>query len=127
MNWFLKWLTGDVAGALQRAYEAKLNAQNAEDRIQAEITINALNQQASVIKTGMGNTLFWIPWLIAAVPTAAWFGWGMLDSLFNGALPDVAELPPQIKEYADTVWQNLFFTGAGVAAASTIASRIGRR
>ena len=127
MRWLLNWLTGDVAGALQRAYEAKLTAQNDKDRIQADITIEALNAQASVVKAGMENKLFWIPWLIAAVPTALWFGWGMLDSTLNGALPDVAALPPQLKEYADTVWQNIFFTGAGVAGATSIAKAISGR
>lgn len=127
MRWLMNWLTGDVAGALQRAYEAKLNAQNDKDRIQADMTIEALNAQASVVKAGMENKLFWIPWLIAAVPTAAWFGWGMLDSTLNGALPDVAALPPQLKEYADTVWQNIFFTGAGVAGATSIAKAISGR
>jgi len=127
MRWLLNWLTGDVAGALQRAYEAKLSAQNDKDRIQADITIEALNAQASVVKAGMENKLFWIPWLIAAVPTALWFGWGMLDSTLNGALPDVAALPPQLKEYADTVWQNIFFTGAGVAGATSIAKAISGR
>jgi len=127
MRWLLNWLTGDVAGALQRAYEAKLTAQNDKDRIQADMTIEALNAQASVVKAGMENKLFWIPWLIAAVPTALWFGWGMLDSTLNGALPDVAALPPQLKEYADTVWQNIFFTGAGVAGATSIAKAISGR
>ncbi|MFE0013769.1 hypothetical protein ACFWXH_02905 [Mesorhizobium sp. NPDC059054] len=32
----------------------------------------------------------------------------MADSLSNGALPDVAALPPQLKEYADIVFQNIF-------------------
>lgn len=127
MRWLLNWLTGDVAGALQRAYEAKLNAQNDKDRIQADVTIEALNARASVVKAGMENKLFWIPWLIAAVPTATWFGWGMIDSTFNGALPDVAELPPQLKEYADTVWQNIFYTGAGVAGATSLAKAISGR
>ena len=127
MRWLLNWLTGDVAGALQRAYEAKLNAQNNKDRIQADMTIEALNAQASVIKEGMAHRMFWVAWSIAAIPTALWYGWGMIDSLFDGGLPDVSMLPPQLKEYADTVWQNIFFTGAGVAAAEKIASRIGRR
>ena len=127
MRWLLNWQTGDVAGALQRAYEAKLDAQNEKDRLQADMTIEALNAQASVIKEGMAHRMFWVAWSIAAIPTAAWFGWGMLDSLFNGWLPDVAQLPPQLKEYADTVWQNIFFTGAGVAAAEKIASKFGRR
>ena len=39
----------------------------------------------------------------------------MLDSLRNGALPDVAELPPQLKAHADVVWENIFYTGVAGA------------
>jgi len=82
---------------------------------------------AAVVREGMQHKAFWIPWLIAAVPTAAWFGWGMTDSLFNGTLPDVAALPPQLKEYADIVFANIFYVGGGVAGAQLIAKAIGGR
>lgn len=97
------------------------------ERIKAEAATKLIEARAAVIQTGMQNKLFWIPWLMAAIPTAAWFGWGMLDSLANGALPDVAALPPQLREYADVVWNNLFLSGGAVAAGSMIASAIRRR
>jgi hypothetical protein len=75
----------------------------------------------------MQYPLFWIPWLMATVPLAAWFGWGLLDSLANGALPDVAELPPQLKHYADIAWGNVFYSGAGAAGLMSIASAIRRK
>jgi hypothetical protein len=48
----------------------------------------------------------------------------MCDSLFHGALPDVSALPPQLKEYADIVFQNIFYVGGGVAGLQLDASAI---
>lgn len=134
MTWLLRLFTGNLLGALERAYQAKLNAQNDAQRIAADIQIATIRGQmeqqalaASVVKEGMQHRAFWIPWLIAAVPTAAWFGWGMLDSMLNGALPDVAALPPQLRAYADIVFSNIFLTGAGAMGAQTIASAIRRK
>lgn len=134
MTWLLRLFTGNLLGALERAYQAKLNAQNEAQRVAADIQIATIRGQmeqqalsASVVKEGMQHRAFWIPWLIAAVPTAAWFGWGMLDSMFNGALPDVAALPPQLRAYADIVFSNIFLTGAGAMGAQTIASAIRRK
>lgn len=125
-SWLLKLLgfdpVGKIVDGLVSAHQAKLDAKNDADRIRAEIAIKSgeialadREQNADVIKTAMKTRIFWVVWSIAAVPTALWYGWGMMDSLFNGILPDVAALPPQLKEYADTVWQNIFYTGvAGV-------------
>jgi hypothetical protein len=82
---------------------------------------------AHVVTTGMQHRAFWIPWLIAAVPTSLWFGWGMLDSLANGSLPNVAALPPQLKEYADIVFGNIFYSGAALGSAQLLAGAIRRR
>ena len=75
-------------------------------RINASREAAANSEAAGVVKAGMQFPLFWVAWSIAALPTAAWFGWGMADSLFNGTLSDVAALPPQLKEYADIVFGN---------------------
>jgi hypothetical protein len=85
----------------------------------------AANATASdVVKTGMQHKAFWIPWLLAAVPLSAWFAWGVSDSMLNGMLPDVATLPPQLKEYADIVWGNIFYVGGGVAGLHLVANAI---
>ena len=73
--------------------------------------IKDLTARSEVLRTGMQHKMFWIPWLIATIPVSLWFGWGMIDSLANGLLPDVAALPPQLKAYADVVWENIFYTG----------------
>lgn len=127
----IKWATGSLLSQLTDAYKAKLAAQNDEQRLVAEATIKALEVEleqrrlaAGVVTTGMQHKAFWIPWLIAAIPTAAWYGWGMMDSAFGGSLPDVAALPPQLKEYADIVFQNIFYVGGGVAGLQLVASAI---
>lgn len=134
IKWLLNWVSGGLAGALTRAYEAKLAAQSDEARIAAEVSIQQIQAQmaanasnAAIVHEGMQHKAFWIPWLIAAVPTSCWFGWGMADSLFNGSLPDVAALPPQLKEYADIVFSNIFYVGGGAAGVQAIATAIRSR
>ncbi|TIQ65145.1 MAG: hypothetical protein E5X41_13215 [Mesorhizobium sp.] len=123
MTWLLKLIgfdpVGKIVDGLTKWQQIKENAKNDADRIRADVEIKRLETRldaaktgADVIKTGMQFKVFWIPWLIATVPVSLWFGWGMIDSLCNGALPDVAALPPQLKTYADIVWENVFYTGA---------------
>lgn len=99
------------------------------ERIRTEAATKLIEARAAVIQTGMGHRMFWVAWSIAAVPTALWYGWGVMDSMiYNGsALPDVAALPPQLKAYADTVWDNLFLSGGGVVAATTLAKSLSKR
>lgn len=131
----LRWLTGDLASALTKWREVELRAANETEKLVAQAAIEEIKAQiasraegAAVIREGMQHKVFWIPWLIAAVPTSMWFGWGMLDSLCNGALPDVAALPPQLQRYADIVFGNIFYVGAGGLGVQVIANAIrGRR
>lgn len=126
-----------LSGGLLKAWEAKLKADGDTNKLVADAAIadikaqlEAKRLQAQTVQTGMQSKAFWIPWLMAAVPTALWYGWGMLDSTIYGGtlLPDVAALPPQLKQYADAVWDNLFVSGAIVGSAATLASAIrGRR
>ncbi|CAM5389235.1 hypothetical protein ATER59S_01872 [Aquamicrobium terrae] len=129
----IRLLTGDVLGSLTRAYEAKLRSDNEADRLvadalsrQIDAVIAQQRESAEVVKAGMQHKAFWVPWLIAAVPTTLWYAWGMADSmLYAGALlPDVAALPPQLKEYADIIFHNIFYVGGGVATATTLANAI---
>lgn len=134
LAWLGKLITGPLIGAMLNAYKLRLQAENAEQKVIAEAAIEDIRRQiesnrdqAEVIKAGMQTNVFWIPWLMAAVPLAAWFAWGVIDTMANGSLPDIATLPPQLKEYADTVWQNIFYSGAAVSGASVVAAAIRRR
>ena len=122
-----------LLNGLQSYLQATTTATVETEKTKRQITLATIQgvvavrqAQAAVIQTGMSHRLFWIPWLLASVPVSAWFGWGVLDSLTGGALPHVATLPPQLKEYADIVWQNIFLSGGVVAGSSVIASAIGK-
>lgn len=85
------------------------------------------SEAASIIRSAQQHWVYWVAWSMAALPASAWFGWGMMDSLFNGALPDVAELPPQLLKYFDVVFANVFFAGTALGATQIVASAIARR
>lgn len=125
---FVRWFTGDLVGQLAAAYKTAKEAKTESERIAAEVQIENIKarmadnaNRADVVKAGMQHKAFWLPWLLAALPLSAWFAWGVADSMLNGALPDVATLPPQLKEYADVVWGNIFYVGGGVAGAQILA------
>lgn len=108
--------------------EAKANNETERQRIQSVRDQHAMTTQAAVVMHGMSFKWFWIPWLIATCPLAFWFGWGMLDTAFNGRLPDVAEIPPGLLPWAQAAWNNLFYSGAGAASAQVFAHALaGRR
>jgi hypothetical protein len=124
MGWLLSLLGGSFLDRILGHLERKANTDTERLRITALREKSANAESAGVIKEGMQHKAFWIPWLLASVPLSAWFAWGVMDSTFNGALPDVATLPPQLKEYADIVWSNIFYVGGGVAGAGIIANAI---
>lgn len=104
--------------------ERKATSETERLRIAAGREAAANNTAAGVIKEGMQHKAFWIPWLMATIPLAGWFGWGMLDTIANGALPDVAAIPQGLLPWAKIAWDNIFYSGAGVAGATAIAQAI---
>lgn len=107
--------------------ERKAASETERLKIEASRQAAANAEAAGVVKAGMQHRAFWIPWLMATIPLSAWFGWGMLDTLANGALPDVAAIPPGLLPWAETAWQNIFWTGAGFAGMQSISNAIRKR
>lgn len=125
MTWLfttiLQWLS---AGALDRVLghiEARVNNETERQRIASLRDQHAMTIQGQVITAGMAHKCFWVVWTIAAAPLAFWFGWGMLGTAFPGYLPYVAIIPPGLEPWAKAAWDSLFFSGGGVAAATSIA------
>ena len=128
MAWLLSLFSGPFLSKILGHLERKADNETERQRIAAAREKTANAQSSAIVKEGMQHKAFWFPWLLAALPLALWFAWGVMDSTLNGALPDVAALPPQLKEYADIVWSNIFYVGGGVAGAGIIANAIrGRR
>ncbi len=126
LAFFLKLLGGSFTGKVLDAINKHSDNETEKFRVQQITEQNNANNQADVIKTGMGHKMFWVAWSVAALPLSFWFGWGVLDSAINNGhtLPDVAKLPPQLLAYANIVWQNIFYTGAAVGSAEVIAKSV---
>ncbi len=110
----LKYLETRANTDVQKAQIASLTVQN-DQKLQAE-----------VITTGMSHNWFWIPWLMATVPLAGWFGYGMINTIFPW-LPHEAEVPPGLLAWAQIAWQNLFYSGGAVAGISILSNAIKSR
>lgn len=127
----LAWLASKAGGAFVGRFldhlEAKADSETERQRIAAAKQNASEETAAAVVMAGMQHRAFWVAWLTAALPLSVWFGWGVLDSTFNGALPDVAALPPQLLEFARTVWANIFYSGAVLGGASVIGQALGKR
>ncbi|MFK4060296.1 hypothetical protein [Brucella anthropi] len=68
---FLRWLTGDLMGALTRAYEMKLAAQNDQQRLIADAAIADISKQVEAARNAkeirLASVGFWEMRLITAV------------------------------------------------------------
>lgn len=114
------------ASTIQPWIQARFDAA-AEDRRGAwALALKTVEARVAYQTEGMKHRAFWVPWLMATVPMCAWFGYAMLDTLFNGALPDTASIPPGLADYAPAVWQSLFVSGGGVKGAEIVAAALRR-
>lgn len=131
----LTFLASILPNFLLQAWQAHLQATTTAtvegEKTTRETTLAAINgmvearkAQAQVIQTGMAHKAFWIPWLLAAVPAAGWYAWGMVDSTWPGHLPHVAALPPQLLDFTTRIWDNLFLSGS-IAVGGTAAAVAG--
>lgn len=68
---FLRWLTGDLMGALTRAYELKLKAENDQQRLIADAAIADISKQVEAARNAkeirLASVGFWEMRLITAV------------------------------------------------------------
>lgn len=118
--WFLakilSFLGGGALTSLMGYLSVFTNAQIAEKSIMA-------TAETQIITTAMGHKAFWIPWLIATVPLATWFGYGMVNTIFP-SLPHVDVIPPGLLPWAQTAWSSLFYSGGVVASVSLLSRAI---
>lgn len=118
-------LVPGLAGKYFDHLEQKANTETERMKVRSIEQQHLTQMQAQTIQHAMGFKVFWVAWSLIAIPFACWLGMGYADSLFNGALPDVASLPPQLKEYGDTVMANIFVSGGIVAGVQGASRTIG--
>lgn len=128
----LDWLGGGVikqfTGPLLAAYQAKLNAQNGEQRIEAEKTITRIEAARDIAFAEAGRA--WSAtsvgrWLIV-VPFGLWWASIYLVQIINpwfGLELVVIDVPPRIHDMALVLVPAIVIADAGALAVRTIGRR----
>ncbi len=130
LAWLVKTGLGFLSsGVLDKVFaylEKKSDNDTERQRIQSLRDQHAMDVQADVIKTGMSHKVFWIAWGSAAIPMCVWFGYGMINTMIP-SLPHIEQIPVGLMHWAETVWQNIFYSGAGVLGLTKIAEAYASR
>lgn len=122
-----------LPGFLLPAFKAWLENRNNIETTRRETALAAIAERqdarrasAETVQAAMGHKPFWLVWSLFAVPLGLWWAAVVLDSIFlvSGAIPD---LPGSIKPWADQIFNSIFLSGGGVAAAQLAAKAIARR
>lgn len=124
-----------IARGLIRFAGVAVDARTEQLRIKAGVDIAAITAEMhanryarDVMLAAMNHRIFWVVWGLFAVPLATWWAWGMGNTIFVGVFPHVAEIPETMRPYADAIVANVFYTGGGMAIASSIVRAwLGRR
>lgn len=129
-RWFASWLTRDVAGALNKAYETKLNARTESERIAAGIEIKRLEDiqdaraSANEVRLATANFIeMRVMTFLIAFPFMAHL-WGVwLDTQF-GFSWSVSAFPPPFNEWQGATLLSFFGLSAGVGAIRAVAGAL---
>lgn len=116
MGAILATILGSLITSVATAYTHTIDASVETYKAGVNATVSLAGTSATLIGTAMSHRMYWWAWGMAVIPMSAWFGLGMLDTMFPGHLPNVASIPPGLLPYAQAVWSNLFWTGGGLYA-----------
>jgi hypothetical protein len=132
-KWFATWLTGDVAGALTKAYVASKEATTESERIAAGVEIKRLEDlrdaraRANEVRLATANFIeMRVMTFLIAFPFVAHL-WGVwLDTQFGFAW-SVAAFPPPFNEWQGAILLSFFGLSAGVGAVRAVAGALAMR
>lgn len=128
LGWLLQLFGGGLVGELRGAMRDWKEAQTDQERVAAKERVDTLREiiesqkvQSGVVTTGMqtGGWVFWSVWALFAVPLGIWWAAVMIDSTWSFAW-SVPDLPMSVRPWADQIFNNIFYSGAGLAGATVI-------
>jgi hypothetical protein len=108
----------------------RVKEENATDRVRMEVMSTLQARQAGLTKAAMAHRTFWIVWGLFAIPLGCWWALVMVDTMTPPEVLSlrIPSLPPSIQPYADQIFNNVFYSGAGMGAAQILGrAALGRR
>lgn len=133
-SFLLSLLTGSggIAGSLEKAYRAKLDAQNDSERLRAEHEIKILEaeqdarrQAAQIRRETAGHIEVRLAVGIIGLATAAHYAAVVADSIFIFSW-NVAKLPAPMDQWEGAIILSFFGLQGAVGIGSAIIRRIGK-
>lgn len=126
---FLLPILGKLGSALIGYHNKKANADHAitlariesdtsAERVRAELAGVLAHRQTGLIKSAMSHSIFWVVWGLFAIPLGLWWALVMIDTMTPAHVLSlrIPALPPSIVPYADQIFNNVFYSGAGMGA-----------
>ena len=128
----LGWLTGGIigqfTGPLERAYEAKLNAQSNEDKLEADMTITRIEaaRDIAVTEAAFRFSATSLGRYFIVVPFGMWWSSIYIVQIINGLFGTglvIIDVPPHIHDMALVLIPAIVIADAGALTAR----RFGRK
>lgn len=115
----LAFLGGPIAAELRQAYKDRLEAQNSEQRIAADLRIKELQEEATFRRQKLVDPLLKLPLFLSEVFVSLYIVAIMADSIFASDWVNPLELPEWFKPHFQIIVVSIF----GISAADRFIRR----
>lgn len=130
--WLLSFLSGPLLGKLVDAYKLRLDAQNTEGRIAADVAIEAIKAEASARQAhkelglaSMNHPIWWFAWCLFVIPVGLYHGGIFMLSVLS--IPPetyaILRVPPEQEILGRQIVANIFFVQGGVGILGPLVKR----
>jgi hypothetical protein len=123
-GWLLNFLGGNVVQDVLNYLQVNANTDVQKSQIAATKETTLAATSASVVLGGMAHKTFWFFWALFVAPLAFWWIIVFTNTVLAGWVGswDIAEIPPQLVPWANFIFSNVFYSGAGVAGVGIIST-----
>lgn len=122
-GWVLGWANKKADGQIELA---RIEGGISVEEIKGKVTVAGYSRDVMV--AAMGQRVFWVVWSLFAIPLGLWWALAMGGTVhgLRDWLPVVDALNVAVKPYADQIFNNVFYSGAGMAGLQTVAKALRR-
>lgn len=124
LGWLLNLFGGNIVQSVLGYLTNKANNDVQRDQIAATKETALAATSASVVLGGMAHKTFWFFWAIFVAPLALWWVAIFTNTVLAGWTGswNIAEIPPQLVPWANFIFSNIFYAGAGVTGVGIVST-----
>jgi len=124
LGWLLNLFGGNIVQSVLGYLQNKSNNAVQLEQINATKQAALSATSASIILGAQGHKTFWFWFSAFVAPLAFWWIAIFINTIFAKLTGSwgIGEIPPQLVPWAQIIFQNIFYAGAGVAGTSILAT-----